>query len=140
MSLSPLPRVCLLVVVLSAAVPAARAARTKELLTNGGFEQGAAGWQPDARHEILQDPKAASSGKACLTGESPLSQLGQGRCLDAGEPVCASDVSCPARHELCQARVALLAMGPRKIDQGVARALRVVGFQLEGQLLKGLEL
>ena len=39
------------------------------LLTNGGFEQGVAGWQPDAQHEHIVDTAVAHQGKACLAGE-----------------------------------------------------------------------
>jgi hypothetical protein len=41
----------------------------RELLTNGGFEEGLAGWQPDTGHELVRDRKAAHTGEACLTGE-----------------------------------------------------------------------
>jgi hypothetical protein len=47
----------------------ANGAEAKNLLTNGGFEQGLAGWQPDAGHERLTKPGAAHAGEACLTGE-----------------------------------------------------------------------
>ncbi len=39
------------------------------LLTNGGFEDGTVGWQPEAQHERLVDPDAAHGGQACITGE-----------------------------------------------------------------------
>ena len=47
----------------------ARAATSINLITNGGFEEGTTGWETDAKHELVNDPKRAHSGKACLTGE-----------------------------------------------------------------------
>ena len=41
----------------------------RELLTNGGFEQGAAGWTLEAQHQVLDDADAAQSGTHCLSGE-----------------------------------------------------------------------
>ncbi|MCX7824652.1 MAG: hypothetical protein N2689_03745, partial [Verrucomicrobiae bacterium] len=40
-----------------------------DLITNGGFEEGAIGWEPDPKHELVNDAKRAHSGNACLTGE-----------------------------------------------------------------------
>ena len=50
-------------------VSTARAAAPVNLITNGGFEDGTTGWEPDAKHELVNDPKRAHSGNACLTGE-----------------------------------------------------------------------
>lgn len=47
----------------------ALAAEPVNLLSNGGFEEGMAGWTPDARHELATGAGVARSGKACLTGE-----------------------------------------------------------------------
>ena len=51
-------------------VSMARAAAPVNLITNGGFEDGTTGWEPDAKHELVNDPKRAHSGNACLTGEA----------------------------------------------------------------------
>ena len=60
----------LLLLALALGLPASAAAQPpRNLLTNGGFEDGPAGWQPDVKHELVNDPSAAHSGKACLTGE-----------------------------------------------------------------------
>ncbi len=48
---------------------AARGVEPINLLTNGGFEEGMAGWDPDPQHSLLTDEPAAHSGKACLTGK-----------------------------------------------------------------------
>ena len=45
------------------------AAEPLNLLSNGGFEEGLAGWNPDARQTLVTDPKQAHSGNACLMGE-----------------------------------------------------------------------
>jgi len=39
------------------------------LLSNGGFEEGVAGWSPAAEHSLVRGISAAHSGQACLTGE-----------------------------------------------------------------------
>lgn len=54
---------------LLAAVGAVQAASTNNLITNGGFEEGTSGWEADAKHELVSDPKRAHSGKTCLSGE-----------------------------------------------------------------------
>ena len=43
--------------------------RPRELLTNGGFEEGFEGWQPDSKHELVVDAKVAHGGERCVTGE-----------------------------------------------------------------------
>ena len=68
-------RVVILVAVLLgsvvvSAVATTEAAEPVNLITNGGFEQGASEWEPDPLHSIVQDRKAAHSGSACLTGET----------------------------------------------------------------------
>ena len=47
----------------------ARGATPRNILVNGGFEQGLVGWQADPKHSLLDDPKMARSGRKCLTGE-----------------------------------------------------------------------
>ena len=44
-------------------------AEAVNLLSNGGFEEGLAGWSPDAGHSVLTEKSAAHSGTACVTGE-----------------------------------------------------------------------
>jgi len=39
------------------------------LLSNGGFEEGVAGWSPAAEHSLVREISTAHSGQACLTGE-----------------------------------------------------------------------
>lgn len=39
------------------------------LLTNGGFEEGTAGWSPDPGHTLATGSEVAHLGKACLVGE-----------------------------------------------------------------------
>jgi hypothetical protein len=41
----------------------------RNLLVNPGFEDGLAGWRPDAGHQRLTDAGAAHTGTACVTGE-----------------------------------------------------------------------
>ncbi len=41
----------------------------RQLIANGGFEQGLQGWQPDARYTRIKDAKACRGGRACLFGE-----------------------------------------------------------------------
>ncbi|MBI5397350.1 MAG: carbohydrate binding domain-containing protein [Verrucomicrobia bacterium] len=57
------------VAVLLAASAALQAAAPANLITNGGFEEGTTGWEPDAKHELVNDAKRAHSGNACLSGE-----------------------------------------------------------------------
>jgi hypothetical protein len=45
------------------------AAERRNLLTNGGFEDGLATWDAAARHELLTDKDEAFAGTNCLTGE-----------------------------------------------------------------------
>jgi len=45
------------------------AAEPVNLLSNGGFEDGLAGWSPDAKHSLVTDKAEAHSGTACLSGE-----------------------------------------------------------------------
>ncbi len=40
----------------------------KDILTNGGFEQGAAGWTLDEGHRLVRDEALAHSGAACVHG------------------------------------------------------------------------
>ena len=47
----------------------ARASEPVNLISNGGFEEGLAGWNPDAGHRLVSQQPAAHSGKACLTGK-----------------------------------------------------------------------
>lgn len=46
-----------------------QAAPPGNLLSNGGFEEGTSGWETDAHHELITNPKLAHSGQACLSGE-----------------------------------------------------------------------
>ncbi len=41
----------------------------KNLLTNGGFEDGTLGWQVDPKQRVLLDAKAARKGRGCVFGE-----------------------------------------------------------------------
>lgn len=47
----------------------APAIEPRNLITNGGFEDGVAGWVADRQQTVTTAPGAAHSGKACLTGE-----------------------------------------------------------------------
>jgi hypothetical protein len=49
--------------------PLAPAAEPVDLLTNGGFEDGRVGWNPDPNHSLVTDAAEAHSGDACLSGE-----------------------------------------------------------------------
>ncbi len=51
------------------AAASARAGQPVNLLSNGGFEEGLAGWSPAPGHRLLGENSAAHSGRACLTGE-----------------------------------------------------------------------
>ena len=54
---------------LAASTACGREGQTVNLITNGGFEEGTAGWTPDLKHELITQPKVAHSGNACLSGE-----------------------------------------------------------------------
>jgi hypothetical protein len=43
--------------------------QTRDILVNGGFEQGMSGWTPAPGHEIVTQPGTAFAGAACLSGE-----------------------------------------------------------------------
>ncbi len=63
-------RILTVLAVLVAVVPAtAQTGLRRQLLDNGGFEQGLTAWQPDPGHQLVQDPEQAHSGNNCLTGE-----------------------------------------------------------------------
>ena len=47
----------------------ADAAEPVNLLSNGGFEDGLAGWTPGAGQTLVTEASESHSGKACLTGE-----------------------------------------------------------------------
>ena len=47
----------------------AHAAEPVNLLSNGGFEDGMAGWTPEVGQTLVSDASESHSGKACLTGE-----------------------------------------------------------------------
>ena len=63
-----LTAVGLVVTILSVGV-LAHASQPVNLLSNGGFEEGLAGWDPDSKHSLATEPGLAHLGKACLTGE-----------------------------------------------------------------------
>jgi hypothetical protein len=48
----------------------ALAAGPVDLITNGGFEQGMTGWNPDPKHTLVTGAAEAHSGTACLSGEA----------------------------------------------------------------------
>ncbi len=56
------------VTVFVAAMPAT-AAGPANLISNGGFEEGTVGWNPDPKHTLVTEPGEARAGKACLSGE-----------------------------------------------------------------------
>jgi len=58
-----------LLVCCAAVSSAAAVGRPVNVLENGGFEEGLAGWTPDAGHELVTDTAEAHSGEKCLTGE-----------------------------------------------------------------------
>jgi len=58
-----------LVLVAVVAGPVALAGEPVNLLSNGGFEEGTTGWNPDPKHSLVTEPGEAHSGKACLSGE-----------------------------------------------------------------------
>jgi len=41
----------------------------KQILPNGGFEEGLTGWQPHPQHQLIEDAKAAHRGNNSLFGE-----------------------------------------------------------------------
>ena len=47
----------------------ASAFETRNLIVNGGFEDGLAGWTVATGQSLITDPAIAHSGRACLTGE-----------------------------------------------------------------------
>lgn len=65
-SSTPFTFAIVLAVVASGRAPAAEPV---DLIVNGGFEDGLAGWTPDPKHSVVTGPSEAHSGKACLTGE-----------------------------------------------------------------------
>ncbi len=62
-------RYCGLVIALSVGVTWGQTGARRDLITNGGFEDGLAGWRPDQGHKLIEDPKQAHSGTHCLFGE-----------------------------------------------------------------------
>jgi hypothetical protein len=40
-----------------------------QVVVNGGFEDGLAGWQPDPRHQLVDNQSTAHTGNRCLFGE-----------------------------------------------------------------------
>ena len=59
----------LLALCLGTGALAQEAGQRRDLLTNGGFEQGDAGWQLDSGHQLVTDATQAHAGSACLFGE-----------------------------------------------------------------------
>ncbi|MBM3499564.1 MAG: hypothetical protein FJX74_12965, partial [Armatimonadetes bacterium] len=47
----------------------AQTGQPRELLTNGGFEDGLADWQPDPKHELITAAGIAHGGGKCIAGE-----------------------------------------------------------------------
>ncbi|HUT36616.1 MAG TPA: CehA/McbA family metallohydrolase [Planctomycetota bacterium] len=64
------PCQCLIFVLSCLTVDALAASpQPRNLIRNGGFEEGVAGWQADPQHSVVTQDGAAHSGKACLSGE-----------------------------------------------------------------------
>ena len=64
----PLPLIATLLAVANALYGGAQA-EERNLIANGGFEKGLAGWKADPKQTLVADAGAAHSGKACLSGE-----------------------------------------------------------------------
>jgi hypothetical protein len=64
-----LPAVLILWAIVPMLSRQAGAGERRNLITNGGFEEGLAGWTPAAGHSLATGAGVAHSGQACLTGE-----------------------------------------------------------------------